>query len=83
MASPSTAVLCTDLGFEWPDGTTVLDGFHLAVGPGRTGLIGLNGAGKSTLLRLVAGELTPTHAAPSGSAASSATCRRASPSTPG
>ncbi|MFE2722302.1 ABC-F family ATP-binding cassette domain-containing protein [Kitasatospora sp. NPDC059327] len=60
MAQPSTAVLCTDLGFEWPDGTTVLDGFHLAVGPGRTGLIGLNGAGKSTLLRLVAGELTPT-----------------------
>ncbi|WP_406197196.1 ATP-binding cassette domain-containing protein [Kitasatospora sp. NBC_01560] len=60
MAQPSTSVLCTDLGFEWPDGRTVLDGFHLAVGPGRTGLIGLNGAGKSTLLRLVAGELTPT-----------------------
>ncbi|MDH6123893.1 ATP-binding cassette domain-containing protein [Kitasatospora sp. GP82] len=59
MAHPSTSILCTDLGFEWPDGTTVLDGFHLAVGPGRTGLIGLNGAGKSTLLRLIAGELTP------------------------
>ncbi|MFD0276271.1 ABC-F family ATP-binding cassette domain-containing protein [Kitasatospora sp. NPDC127111] len=60
MAQPSTSVLCTDLGFEWPDGRTVLNGFQLAVGPGRTGLIGLNGAGKSTLLRLVAGELTPT-----------------------
>ncbi|WP_395296732.1 ABC-F family ATP-binding cassette domain-containing protein [Kitasatospora hibisci] len=60
MAQPSTSVLCTDLAFDWPDGRTVLDGFHLAVGPGRTGLIGLNGAGKSTLLRLIAGELTPT-----------------------
>ena len=60
MAQPTTSVLCTDLSFEWPDGTPVLDGFHLAVGPGRTGLIGLNGAGKSTLLRLVAGELTPS-----------------------
>ncbi|MFD7579587.1 ATP-binding cassette domain-containing protein, partial [Kitasatospora sp. NPDC059817] len=60
MAQPTTAVLCTDLTFEWPDGKPVLDGFHLAVGPGRTGLIGLNGAGKSTLLRLIAGELTPT-----------------------
>ncbi|OAL11961.1 ABC transporter [Streptomyces noursei] len=51
---------CTDLSFSWPDGTEVLDGFQLAVGPGRTGLIGLNGSGKSTLLKLVAGELTPT-----------------------
>ncbi|MFJ1707248.1 ABC-F family ATP-binding cassette domain-containing protein [Kitasatospora sp. NPDC088346] len=63
MSHPPISVLCTDLGFEWPDGTTVLDGFHLAVGPGRTGLIGLNGAGKSTLLRLIAGELTPTSGA--------------------
>ncbi|MED7948302.1 ABC-F family ATP-binding cassette domain-containing protein [Kitasatospora sp. NPDC058201] len=59
MAQPTTSLLCTDLSFEWPDGRPVLDGFHLAVGPGRTGLIGLNGAGKSTLLRLLAGELTP------------------------
>ncbi|WP_030262011.1 ABC-F family ATP-binding cassette domain-containing protein [Streptomyces sp. NRRL B-24484] len=60
MAQPTTSVLCSDLSFEWPDGAPVLEGFHLAVGPGRTGLIGLNGAGKSTLLRLIAGELTPT-----------------------
>ncbi|MER7704613.1 ABC-F family ATP-binding cassette domain-containing protein [Kitasatospora sp. NPDC097605] len=63
MAQPTTSLLCTDLSFEWPDGRPVLDGFHLAVGPGRTGLIGLNGAGKSTLLRLLAGELTPTSGA--------------------
>ncbi|MER8184749.1 ABC-F family ATP-binding cassette domain-containing protein [Kitasatospora sp. NPDC094015] len=56
----ATSVLCSDLTFEWPDGTPVLNGFHLAVPPGRTGLIGLNGAGKSTLLRLIAGELTPS-----------------------
>ncbi|GAA4843408.1 ABC-F family ATP-binding cassette domain-containing protein [Kitasatospora terrestris] len=60
MAQPTTSILCTELSFEWPDGTPVLDGFHLAVGPGRTGLIGLNGAGKSTLIRLIAGDLTPT-----------------------
>ncbi|MDH6109803.1 ATPase subunit of ABC transporter with duplicated ATPase domains [Kitasatospora sp. MAP12-15] len=59
MTSPTTSILCTDLSFEWPDGKSVLERFHLAVGPGRTGLIGLNGAGKSTLLRLLAGELTP------------------------
>ncbi|MFF7412606.1 ABC-F family ATP-binding cassette domain-containing protein [Streptomyces lydicus] len=62
LATPGgpASVVCTGLGFDWPDGTPVLDGFHLAVGPGRTGLIGLNGSGKSTLLKLIAGELTPT-----------------------
>jgi ATPase subunit of ABC transporter with duplicated ATPase domains len=66
--SPSSAastggpasIVCTGLGFAWPDGTPVLEDFQLAVGPGRTGLIGLNGSGKSTLLKLIAGELTPT-----------------------
>ncbi|MEV0276019.1 ABC-F family ATP-binding cassette domain-containing protein [Streptomyces sp. NPDC050610] len=58
---PSAAsVTCTGLDFAWPDGTPVLEDFQLAVGPGRTGLIGLNGAGKSTLLKLIAGELTPS-----------------------
>ncbi|MEV0369683.1 ABC-F family ATP-binding cassette domain-containing protein [Streptomyces sp. NPDC050636] len=59
-STSATSIVCTGLGFAWPDGTPVLDGFQLAVGPGRTGLIGLNGAGKSTLLKLIAGELTPT-----------------------
>jgi ATPase subunit of ABC transporter with duplicated ATPase domains len=57
---PSTTHLtCSGVGFEWPDGTPVLDGFDWSVGPGRTGLVGLNGSGKSTLLKLVAGELAP------------------------
>ncbi|NBM17373.1 ABC-F family ATP-binding cassette domain-containing protein [Streptomyces sp. GC420] len=60
MAHPATCITCSSLSFTWPDGTTVLDGLELAVGPGRTGLIGLNGSGKSTLLKLVAGRLTPT-----------------------
>ena len=48
-----------DLFFSWPDGTVVLDGLDLGIGPGRHGLIGINGSGKSTLLRLIAGELSP------------------------
>ncbi|MFV2176092.1 ABC-F family ATP-binding cassette domain-containing protein [Actinomadura sp. LOL_016] len=55
----SHAIVCTDLSFAWPDGTTVLAGLDAAFGAGRTGLIGVNGAGKSTLLKLVAGELRP------------------------
>lgn len=49
------SIACNDLTFSWPDGTAVLDGLNLALGPGRTGLIGVNGAGKSTLLQLIAG----------------------------
>ncbi|MCW2877134.1 MAG: transporter ATP-binding protein [Sphaerisporangium sp.] len=60
MSHAPTFLTCSALSFAWPDGTTVFDGFQLAVGPGRTGLIGLNGSGKSTLLRLLAGELTPS-----------------------
>ncbi|MFB6982765.1 ABC-F family ATP-binding cassette domain-containing protein [Streptomyces scopuliridis] len=59
MSTSPTFITCTALSFTWPDGTGVFDGFQLAVGPGRTGLIGLNGSGKSTLLRLIAGDLTP------------------------
>ncbi|MEV4330906.1 ABC-F family ATP-binding cassette domain-containing protein [Streptomyces sp. NPDC049597] len=54
-----TFLTCSSLGFAWPDGTQVFDDFQLAVGPGRTGLIGLNGSGKSTLLKLIAGDLVP------------------------
>ncbi|MFJ8749382.1 ABC-F family ATP-binding cassette domain-containing protein [Streptomyces sp. NPDC102441] len=60
MPAPTTHIHCTSLSFTWPDGSEVFHDFQLAVGPGRTGLIGLNGCGKSTLLRLIAGELTPT-----------------------
>ncbi|WP_030769746.1 MULTISPECIES: ABC-F family ATP-binding cassette domain-containing protein [unclassified Streptomyces] len=60
MSHAPAFITCSALSFDWPDGTSVFDGFQLAVGPGRTGLIGLNGCGKSTLLKLIAGELTPT-----------------------
>jgi len=55
----SAAIVCSDLSFAWPDGTPVLTGLNLALGPGRTGLLGVNGSGKSTLLRILAGELRP------------------------
>ncbi|MFE2143372.1 ABC-F family ATP-binding cassette domain-containing protein [Streptomyces sp. NPDC059456] len=60
MSHAPVFLTCSALSFDWPDGTPVFDGFQLAVGPGRTGLIGLNGCGKSTLLKLLAGELTPS-----------------------
>ncbi|MBV9205769.1 MAG: ABC-F family ATP-binding cassette domain-containing protein [Actinobacteria bacterium] len=55
----TAAIVCSDLSFRWPDGAPVLSALNLAIGPGRTGLIGVNGSGKSTLLRLIAGELRP------------------------
>jgi ATPase subunit of ABC transporter with duplicated ATPase domains len=55
----TAAIVCSDLNFTWPDGTPVFSGLSLAIGTGRTGLIGVNGSGKSTLLRLIAGELRP------------------------
>ncbi|MFJ3173441.1 ABC-F family ATP-binding cassette domain-containing protein [Streptomyces roseus] len=60
MSHAPAFITCSALSFDWPDGTPVFDDFHWAVGPGRTGLIGLNGCGKSTLLKLIAGELSPT-----------------------
>ncbi|MFJ3103920.1 ABC-F family ATP-binding cassette domain-containing protein [Streptomyces sp. NPDC086835] len=60
MSTSPTYLTCSALGFAWPDGSVVFEDFHLAIGPGRTGLIGLNGSGKSTLLRLLAGELVPS-----------------------
>jgi ATPase subunit of ABC transporter with duplicated ATPase domains len=53
-------IAMSSVGLTWADGTTVLDGLDLLVGPGRSGLVGLNGSGKSTLLKLVAGTLRPT-----------------------
>ena len=59
MPTPSPVVVCSGLTFAWPDATPVFSGLSIAIGPGRTGLIGLNGSGKSTLLRLIAGDLRP------------------------
>ncbi|MFE2328531.1 ABC-F family ATP-binding cassette domain-containing protein [Streptomyces sp. NPDC059385] len=58
MSHAPAFITCSALSFDWPDGSPVFEDFSLAVGPGRTGLIGLNGCGKSTLLKLIAGELT-------------------------
>ncbi|MFF2639448.1 ABC-F family ATP-binding cassette domain-containing protein [Streptomyces niveus] len=58
--STSPQLTCSALSFAWPDGSVVFEDFQLAVGPGRTGLVGVNGSGKSTLLKLLAGALTPT-----------------------
>ncbi|MFC8080715.1 ABC-F family ATP-binding cassette domain-containing protein [Streptomyces sp. NPDC057307] len=58
--STSPHITCSALSFAWPDGSVVFEDFQLAVGPGRTGLVGINGSGKSTLLKLIAGALTPT-----------------------
>jgi ATPase subunit of ABC transporter with duplicated ATPase domains len=58
-AAPPVVVL-SDLSFEHPDGTAVLDGLTGTFTEGRTGLVGRNGSGKTTLLRLVARQLRPT-----------------------
>jgi ATPase subunit of ABC transporter with duplicated ATPase domains len=55
----SAAITCSDLTFAWPDGAPVLSGVSVAIGPGRTALVGVNGSGKSTLLRLIGGQLQP------------------------
>jgi len=57
--TPQATLACSDLTFQWPDGTAVFDGLSLGFPPGVTGLTGANGAGKSTLLRLLAGRLRP------------------------
>ncbi|GGP82875.1 ABC-F family ATP-binding cassette domain-containing protein [Streptosporangium pseudovulgare] len=53
-------VVCSNLSFSWPDGTSVFQELSFTVGPGRTGLVAPNGAGKTTLLKLIAGEYRPT-----------------------
>ena len=41
MAAPVLSL--SAVAFAWPDGTPVFDGLDLAVGPGRSGLVGVNG----------------------------------------
>ena len=60
LSDSNSVVTLTDVGFDWPDGSTALAGVTGSLGAGRTGLVGANGAGKSTLLRLIAGELIAT-----------------------
>ncbi len=55
----TASIVCSGVGFAWPEGQAVFDDLNLVIGAGRTGLIGRNGSGKSTLLRLIAGELRP------------------------
>ncbi|MFF9757714.1 ABC-F family ATP-binding cassette domain-containing protein [Streptomyces sp. NPDC014344] len=54
------SIVCSNLSFSWPDGTSVFKDLSWSVGDGRTGLVAPNGAGKSTLLKLIAGELRPS-----------------------
>jgi len=61
MSTPKNpAISLFDVGLDWPDGSTALNGVTATFGTGRTGLVGANGSGKSTLLRLIAGRLAPT-----------------------
>ena len=40
MPAPTPVITCSGLTFAWPDGTPVFTDVSLAIGPGRTGLIG-------------------------------------------
>lgn len=48
------------IGFTLPDDRVLLHDLNLALGPGRTALVGANGIGKSTLLHILVGRIQPT-----------------------
>ncbi len=55
-----TILSLTDVGFTYPKGPRVLEGFSLELGEGVFGLLGPNGAGKTTLMKLLLGFLKPS-----------------------
>lgn len=63
IARPSTAgmrVECRDVGFAYPSGGRLLEGFNLDIAPGEcVGLWGISGRGASTALKLLFGLYTP------------------------
>jgi ATPase subunit of ABC transporter with duplicated ATPase domains len=59
-----TALVTLDcISLSAPDGHRLFDGLSLALGRGRTGLVGRNGCGKSTLLSVIAGDIEPASGA--------------------
>ncbi|MDB5438446.1 MAG: transporter, partial [Caulobacteraceae bacterium] len=59
-----TALVTLDcISLSAPDGHRLFDGLTLALGQGRTGLVGRNGCGKSTLLSVIAGDIEPASGA--------------------
>jgi len=55
-----TILALDDIGFTYPKGPRVLEGFSLTLGEGVFGLLGPNGAGKTTLMKLLLGFLKPS-----------------------
>jgi ATPase subunit of ABC transporter with duplicated ATPase domains len=61
MPAPVQPLLIADqVGFTFADGRVLFHELSLALGPGRTALVGANGIGKSTLLHILVGQVAPT-----------------------
>jgi ATPase subunit of ABC transporter with duplicated ATPase domains len=60
LAAGKSVLVFEDVGFAYPGGAPLLDGFSLRItGPERVAVSGPNGSGKSSLIRLATGELEP------------------------